>query len=261
MKVWAKVRYVNGQKFYHNHNISQAVHGFREMGAEITDYETIDEIYDLVEKDDIVLDYIAQCQVIFRKFGKEVHLEGYPEVLRPLMGRKIWMDTLDSINCNPDKWGVFVKPTEEKAFTGRVVRSTKDFVGLGSEYKNYEVICSEVVDIKAEWRGFIYYDKMVELRPYKGDWHYYFNPAIVDKAMELFASWKERPFACSLDFAVVKDERGVEKTIFLEANDAYALGCYGLDPIKYAKLVSARWSQILERPDEFDFRAYEIEKE
>ena len=100
MKVWAKVRYVNGQKFYHNHNISQAVHGFREMGAEIVDYETIDEIYDLVEKDDIVLDYIAQCQAIFRKFGKEVHLEDYPEVLRPIMDRKIWMDTLDSINCN-----------------------------------------------------------------------------------------------------------------------------------------------------------------
>ncbi|MFQ9453270.1 MAG: hypothetical protein ACLUUQ_00395 [[Ruminococcus] lactaris] len=37
-------------------------------------------------------------------------------------------------------------------------------------------------------------------------------------------------------------------------NDGYSLGSYGLVPIQYAKLVSARWSQLLNRTDEFDFR-------
>lgn len=253
MKVWAKTRVVNGQKFYHNHNISQAVHGFREMGFEIIDYESIDDIYDWVTKDDIVLDYIKQCQEIFKKFTDNHRcVEDYPDVLKKYMGRPVWTDTINNINCNPDKWGVFVKPVEEKAFTGRVINGTADLVGCGNHAIDYEVLCSPILDIKREWRGFVYYDNMIDIRPYIGDWHYYMNPSIVDAVMRDFITWEERPMACSLDFAVIV-ENGYEKTIFLEANDCYALGCYGLDPLKYAKMISARWSQILNRPDECQF--------
>ncbi len=55
MKVYAKVR-KNGE--YHSQNIAHAVLGFREMGAEIVRYEGIDEIYDAVTDEEIVLDYI-----------------------------------------------------------------------------------------------------------------------------------------------------------------------------------------------------------
>lgn len=37
-------------------------------------------------------------------------------------------------------------------------------------------------------------------------------------------------------------------------NFAYAV--YGLQYLNYAKLISARWSQLLSREDEFDFRKY-----
>ncbi|MGM1015541.1 hypothetical protein [Limosilactobacillus fermentum] len=43
------------------------------------------------------------------------------------------------------------------------------------------------------------------------------------------------------------------ETIFLEANDAYSLGNYGLFPIRYAKMISARWAQLLGREDEYYF--------
>ena len=56
MKVYAKVR-KNGE--YHSQNISHAVFGFREMGAEIVKYEVIDEIYEAVTDEDLVLDYIG----------------------------------------------------------------------------------------------------------------------------------------------------------------------------------------------------------
>lgn len=250
MKIWAKTR-ANGE--YHSPNISHAVAGFREMGAEIVKYEKIDEIYDWVTKDDIVLDYIDQCLTIFDKFGKRPHLDDYPEVLKPYLGRKIWKDTINSINSNPDKWGVFVKPVKEKAFTGKVINGPADLVGCGSCYENYEVLCSEKLNIVREWRGFIYYDKLIDLRPYNGDWHYSYNPSVVDAVINAFKNWEDRPVACSLDFAVIEDEDGKQHTIFLEANDAYALGNYGLYCIDYAKMISARWSQILDRPDEFHF--------
>ena len=52
----------------------------------------------------------------------------------------------------------------------------------------------------------------------------------------------------------IKEKNGKLQTVFLEMNDGYSLGSYGLVPIQYAKLVSARWSQLLNRTDEFDFR-------
>ena len=173
MKIWAKIR-ANGE--YHSPNISHAVAGFRELGAEIVKYEKIDTIYDIVTEDDIVLDYIDQCLTIFNKFGIHPHMPDYPDVLKKYLKRCIWTDTINSINSNPDKWGVFVKPVKEKAFTGKVVNEPKDFVGCGSCYENYKVYCSEVLDIKREWRGFMYYDKLIDLRPYTGDWQYNYNP-------------------------------------------------------------------------------------
>lgn len=53
--------------------------------------------------------------------------------------------------------------------------------------------------------------------------------------------------ACSIDIGVTKDGR----TLLIECNDAYSLGAYGLVDYKYAKLLSARWSQLLEREDVF----------
>ena len=43
------------------------------------------------------------------------------------------------------------------------------------------------------------------------------------------------------------------RTLLVEFNDAYSLGCYGLNDIQYAKFISARWSQLLNREDEYKF--------
>lgn len=249
MKIYAKTR-ANGE--YHSHNIAHAVYGFMELGAEIIKYEKIHEIYDLVTREDIVLDYIGQCLLIFNKFGVKPDLEDYPVLLKEYLGRTIWTDNIDSINSNPDKWGIFVKPLKQKAFTGRVINGPSDLAGCGSCYENYDVYCSPILNIKREWRGFVYYDKLIDLRPYTGDWKYNYNPEIIEKAINSFKNWENRPMACSLDFAVI-EENGKLKTIFLEANDAYSLGCYGLRNIEYAKMISARWSQLLNVKDEFKF--------
>lgn len=49
----------------HSPNIACAMYGFRELGAEIIPYHSLDEVYDKVQKEDMVLDYIAQCNEIF----------------------------------------------------------------------------------------------------------------------------------------------------------------------------------------------------
>lgn len=241
----------------HNWNFANAMYGFRELGGEIIPYHSVDEIYDVVEREDIVLDYINQCNTVFRKFEVEAHIPDYPENMKPFLGRKIWKDTMRSIASNEEKWsaGFFVKPVRRKVFAGKVISDIADLVGCSGLQENDEVLVSEPLDILAEWRVFITYDKLVDVRPYgmlldraRKSYLYHYDSNIVEKMMEVFREWEERPAACGMDICYTKEGR----TLLVEFNDAYSLGAYGLPSISYAKLISARWAQLLNRKDEYD---------
>ena len=153
-KVYLKTKFDNEMKMEipHSVNIANAMYGFREMGAEIIPYHKIDEIYDRVNREDIVLDYIEQCNSIFSKFGVEPSIPDYPKVLNKFLGRKIWKDTINSISRSEEKWseGYFVKPIKSKAFTGKIISSISDLVGCGNHSQDYEVLVSEPLDICAD---------------------------------------------------------------------------------------------------------------
>lgn len=89
-KIYMKTKYDSGMKLEipHSYNIANAMYGFREMGAEIVPYHLIDDIYDIVTKEDIVLDYIDQCNAIFAKFGVEPHVPDYPDTLKKIPGKE-----------------------------------------------------------------------------------------------------------------------------------------------------------------------------
>ena len=40
----------------HSYNFANAMYGFRELRAEIIPYHVLDEVYDSIEREDIVLD-------------------------------------------------------------------------------------------------------------------------------------------------------------------------------------------------------------
>ena len=260
-KVYLKTKYDNEMKMEipHNHNFASAMFGFREMAAEIVPYHLIDDIYDDFKREDIALDYIDQCNVLFNKFGVTPHIPDYPDVLKPFLGRKIWKDTINSISRDENKWsaGYFVKPAvRSKAFTGKTISSIKDLMGCGNHAEDYEVLVSESLDIAAEWRCFITYDEIIDVRPYgmiidksRKGYLYHYDAQVLNSMMESFVSWEDRPMACSMDICVTKDGR----TLLVEFNDAYSLGAYGLADIYYAKLISARWSQLLGVKDEYHF--------
>ncbi|MBR4514346.1 MAG: ATP-grasp domain-containing protein [Lachnospiraceae bacterium] len=259
-RVWLKTRYDSemNMEIPHNHNFAVAMYGFRELGAEIIPYHTIDEIYDDVDREDIVLDYIEQCKTIFGKFGAKSQIPDYPDSMKAFLGRRIWKDTIDSIASDEEKWsaGYFVKPIHDKAFTGKIISRIADLIGCGNSTENYEVLVSEPLDILAEWRGFIIYDKLVDLRPYgillnrtRQSYLYHYDGSTVREMMKAFCEWEDRPAACSMDICYTKDGR----TLLVEFNDAYSLGAYGLPDIVYAKLISARWAQLMRREDEYNF--------
>lgn len=278
MKVFYRTKKTSeGNRLPFNYNISNALYGATQLGLMTIPYYQVKEILDEYEKGDIVLDGIDQVQTCLNKFGIGAQDFNYPEILQPYLGRKIWKDTINSIANNEDKWtsGYFVKPVKEKVFTGRVISSIKDLIGCGSCYENYEVYVSEPLNFVYECRGFIYYDELKDLRPYKGNYKYmkYMDTDLIAQSMEAWKTWEERPNACSLDWGIVKRPHKIVMskqsdgelirigeyyedcydTVFIEGNLPYSLGSYGYFSIDYIKLISAYISQISGVLDELHF--------
>ena len=240
--IWLKTKYDSeiGMEIPHSHNFANAMYGFMELGAKIERYHEIKDIYDGVKREDIVLDYIYQCNTIFNKFGVSPYIPDYPEVLSEFLGRKIWKDSMYRFSCDEKKWGAgyFVKPVKDKVFTGHVISSISDLMGCGNHSEDYEILVSETLDIAAEWRVFILYDRILDVRPYgiildrsRKSYRYHYDSKVLDQMIEAFTKWEERPMACSMDICCTKDGR----TLLVEMNDAYALGCYGLSSVMYAR--------------------------
>lgn len=205
-------------------------------GEEVKFYQSFAEI-DKLTADDYVFDYVQQSYQLFEWMGLKVPLLDYPDVLQSLYGRKIKTCKIGEIVNNPNTWPVFIKPKDgSKVFTGRVVSSISDLIGIGLPM-DYPVWVSEPVEFIREWRCFILHGAVLDVRPYVGDYHVQYDASVIDQVIKL---WQDAPCAYSLDIGVTKDGR----TLVVEINDGFALGHYGLTPLRALKFQKARWHEI-----------------
>ena len=228
-------------------NAYAALTGFEQLGCEVRFFDTQDELRTQLGAGDLVVGYISNAVYAFAQLGLPAPpAVDFPIELAAFYGRRIWRGVLSSVADHPETWPVFVKSTAQKGFTGRVVRSARDL--QGTAFQNYDrpVICADVVDFVSEWRGFVRHGQLYDLRGYGGRWDVFPDPAVVRAAL---AAWATKPDGCSIDFVVTHDGR----TLVVECNDGYALGHYGLNSLKYAKLISARWHEIMGQPDPYQF--------
>jgi len=119
-------------------------------------------------------------------------------------------------------------------------------VGCAEQFSDTPVWVSEIVEFAAEWRVFVRYGELLDVRPYKGNWRLHFDAQVIENAVKDFAT---APAGYALDFGVTKCGR----TLLVEANDGYSIGHYGLYFINYAKLLSARWAQLTGQRDVCSF--------
>ncbi len=234
-----------------NETVFNAYDGFAEMAAEIVFYNKFSDLKDLT-REDIVVGGLGPSKLALKQLGCTYPELDYPEELTQYLGRKIWKDKIDHINSTPDLWPLFVKPYVDKKFIGRVVREAKDLIGCGEWFDNQDVICSEVVEFENEWRCFVKYGEVLDVRPYRGDWRKQYDPKVIEQCV---SDYKTMPAGCAIDFGVTKDGR----TLLVEVNDGFCIGSYGLMSINYAKLLSARWSELTGTEDETDFESKRFE--
>lgn len=228
-----------------NYNFMNAYQGFREMGFETIMFSNRSELQGN-SPENVVVGYVDTVRYAINCFGITAPEMDYPDELNGYLGRKIWNTKINEIAGSPELWPVFVKPVEDKQFTGVVVKSPKDLIGAGICGENQPVLCSEVVNFVSECRCFVRYDKILDVRHYRGDWRLRPDPATIEKAVCNFSS---APAGYAIDFGLT--DKG--ETLLIEVNDGYSLGCYGLVYLDYAKLLSARWAELTGTTDECAF--------
>ncbi|RSK39482.1 ATP-grasp domain-containing protein [Hymenobacter perfusus] len=231
-----------------NVNGFTALEGFRQMGWEIVPFVGDDAPLPAHAPDEVVVSHIDRVRRALHDLGCPVPAElGYPEPLRPFLGRQLWESTINAVAADPAQWPVFVKPMySAKKFTGVLVRNVRDLRGCGDQAEDTPVWCAEPVNFVAEWRCFVRYGQVLDARHYRGDWRVHFDARVAEQAI---AAYQNAPAAYSLDVGLTADGR----TLLVEVNDGYSLGAYGLTPVSYAKLLSARWAQMTGSPDYCNF--------
>lgn len=220
-----------------------ALDGFRQLGWEILPFRQSAHLETVnlpdQQAEDVVVGPIGPVQAALRRLGATLPAEpSYPAALRPFLGRRLWQSTVDTVAAAPEQWPVFIKPVHAlKQFTGVLVRGPRDLVGCGVQGQDTAVWCAEPVRFLAEWRCFVRYGQILDLRLYRGDWALAPDRRVVEQAVAAYAS---APHGYALDFG--RTDAGA--TVVVEANEGYAIGAYGLAPVLYAKLLSARWAQL-----------------
>lgn len=233
------VRYREGlpenEMFYY------ARQGFWTLGVETAPFTRIDDIATMTDLGPTVgiSGYIGDVQAALRKLGTPLpDVLDYPLVLTSFLGRQIWRSTLGTVRNGTAS--VFVKSQEQKAFTGFVWQADRaSRMRVVTHGDDTQVWCSEVVDFVSEYRAFVLDGEVLDCRLYRGDWASSPDRGTVERAVK--AMGREAPRAYALDWGVTRDGR----TLLVEVNDAFSLGHYGLAPVSYARMISARWHEMV----------------
>lgn len=242
--------YIQTDKYgnYYNVNAYIANEGFTTLGWETAKYFEVANIPDL-DPECLVVGGINNVKNRLVRLGINYpkHEIDYPKELEKYLGRKVWATTIEEIFNNEANWNVFIKPkTETKKFTGKVFKEYKDFIGVTDKDNPTDVWCSEIVQFKTEWRCFIRYGEILDIRQYKGDWDSKLSLRIIKHAIRDFTS---APAAYALDFGI--NDKNQMKLV--EVNDGHSLGSYGINSTSYAKFLSARWAQLTNTEDYANF--------
>ena len=169
-------------------------------------------------------------------------IDDLPEPLAFLRGRKIWVSTLGQVQSQSEQLStpIFIKPLRDrKAFTGRLVGAFRDILATVHLPDDMPVLVSEAVNFIAEWRFFILKSEVIGAGCYKGDSRIFPDSSALDAAIAAWGS--AAPSAYAIDLGVTDDRR----TLLVEINDGYALGCLGLKPMQYSSFLETRWEELV----------------
>lgn len=226
-----------------NYNLYASTLGFTKLGIEVVPFYTTEEIVGLKFDETTVLHgFLNDTWKALEQYGIEKPtLPDYPEALSSFYHRKISESTLGEVMEKGEP--VFIKPLDHKLFTG-FVWSPATAIKAAHISKQEPVFTSEVLDFVSEYRCFILDGEILGVKHYYGDWSVAPDSKVVNACVLSMRYDRGYRTAYSIDFGITAD--GV--TAVVECNDATSLGSYGLHPVYYARMIVARWLEIILKP-------------
>lgn len=224
-----------------NINTLTAFLGFQEKGYEVHCFE-FPELSGLsLNFDSLVVGGVRTVIAAFQQMGiTPPELPSIPPVLESFAGRRTWLGTMAEAEAEIHAGRmIFVKPVaaDRKLFPGTPFRVFRDTIPTAHIPQDHPVVLSEIVDFISEYRVFVLDGEIIGLRHYKGDFRIFPDLGIIDSAI---AAYHSAPAAYAIDFGITKEGR----TLLVETNEAFSLGCYGLTPLLYSTLLERRWEEL-----------------
>lgn len=222
-----------------------AMEGLHNLGVEVVPFYGFGDLADDFSRENMVVGYIGDVMNALTKVGvPQPERMDYPKSLEQFYGRKIERGVLGDIRYHHNgSKKVFIKPSmEEKLFTGIVWEGTEgDRRHVCTHGDDVEIWISETVNFISEFRCYVLDGEILDVRRYKGIWGVNPDRNTIESMLKSFTN---APIAHSIDVGVLPDG----STKLVEINDAYALGNYGLNSYLYAKMLMARWEQLVTEP-------------
>jgi len=159
-----------------------------------------------------------------------------PDVLNQdrFLERKVYIDKFTNVLSTTSP--LFIKSINKiKGFTGFV--SKVSLMDIPSE----SFLCSEVIDIDSEWRGFVHKNELIDIKNYSGDPFIFPN---VDTVKEMVKEYVNAPVAYTIDVAI-NSKTG--NTVLIECHDFFSCGLYGFDYHKYPWMLSQWYYEFLRK--------------
>lgn len=195
----------------------------------------------------IVVGSVEMCSQWLSTNGYSIPKAIDLEPFNLLLGRSIkastmsdfreWFKTVDKnwIAKHP----TFIKPRYAiKAFTG-FAPTDELTLNVFSEGYDGPIWMQEPIDIVSEYRLYVSNHKPIGMKHYSGDCLVQPSEAFIKCAFE-FSKKVIDYHSYTLDFGVLTNGY----TVIIEANDAWAVGNYGLEPSQYYLFVRNRWLQM-----------------
>lgn len=226
-------------------NCYDAAKGFADRGFEVRGFE-IEQLKDLLlNKETVVYGHIQAVKQALAQIGVEPPKEvSIPDSLKSYTKRNVWFTTLGEVKAlDFERKPVFIKPSKlQKIFTGFVLNSYRALEKVHGLPDDFELLASDVVQFKSEWRFYVLAKEIVGVGHYHGDPTWFPNPTVAQFIIE---DWAEQPIAYSIDLGALGQDRYSMDTALVEVNDSFALGNYGIPSVVYAKMIEARWFEMV----------------
>lgn len=194
-------------------------------------------------RETLVHGWVRTVQAALRQIGVLVPPPiDYPDELSPYLATPVRRETLDGVRRrwegDPPFTSSFVKPVEQKLFSGHTVDRFSDLAETAAFPGETPVWTADAVRFVTEYRVFVHEHRIRGMKHYRGDpWRTPDKGTVVQMVRDYSQS---APIAYGLDVGMTSAGR----TCLVEVNDCYSLGNYGFDPIGYFEMVEDRWIEM-----------------